>query len=214
VKLQDFRQYCKKEFKVTAPAKINFKIYQGTTFEQELRWESETKTYVPIIGIAKSAPVQITVADPQSLPPLGWRVRVTNALGMKEINMPEGQYELASKITGDVLELNQINSLSYNTYTSGGVVEYNTPVPIIGYAASMQIRRKLSDPEVVLSLTTQNGGIRISTELQTITIYITSAQTSLLNFAQAVYDLELIAGDGTVYRFAEGNLLLRPEVTR
>lgn len=199
---------------MTAPAKINFKIYQGTTFEQDLRWESETKVYVPIIGITKAAPVQITVADPQLLPPLGWRVRVTNVIGMKEINMPEGQYELVSSLGYDLVELNQINSLAYSTYTSGGVLEYNMPVPFNGYSARMHIRRKLSDSEIILSLTTENGGIRLNNALKTITIYITPAQTALLNFTQAVYDLELVSGSGSVQRFAEGNLLLRQEVTR
>ena len=35
------------------PAKINYKIYQGSTFQETLRWESETKTYVPISAITK-----------------------------------------------------------------------------------------------------------------------------------------------------------------
>lgn len=196
------------------PAKINFKIYQGATFEQVLRWESETKTYVPITSISKSAPIQITVADAAKLPPLGWRVRVTNAGGMKEVNMSEGTYYLLTNISDNVAELNQINSLAYSTYTSGGILEYNTPVSLAGYAARMQIRKKLRDIDTVLTLSTDNGGIILDNTLKTITIRATPEQTSQFDFAQAVYDLELVNAGGKVYRFAEGSLQLKAEVTR
>lgn len=196
------------------PAKINFKVYQGSTFEQVLRWESETKVYVPITAITKSAPVQITVANATKLPPLGWRVRVTNAGGMKEINMADGTYQLATSIAGSTVELNQVNSLAYTTYTSGGVLEYNTPVSLIGYTARMQVRKKLQDETALLTLTTENGGIALDNTLKTITIRMTPAQTTLLDFTQAIYDLELVSASGSVYRFAEGSLQLKAEVTR
>lgn len=196
------------------PAKINFKVYQGSTFEQVLRWESETKVYVPITAITKSAPVQITVADATKLPPLGWRVRVTNAGGMKEINMADGTYQLATNIAGSTVELNQINSLAYTTYTSGGVLEYNTPVSLAGYTARMQVRKKLQDETALLTLTTENGGITLDSALKTITIRMTPTQTALLDFTQAIYDLELVSASGSVYRFAEGSLQLKAEVTR
>lgn len=196
------------------PAKINFKVYQGSSFEQVLRWESETKTYLPITNIAKSAPVQITVSDATKLPPLGWRVRVTNVSGMKELNMADGTYYLLTGVSGGVVELNQINSLAYTTYTSGGVLEYNTPVSLTGYTARMQVRKKLQDTDPVLTLTTENGGIVLDNTLKTITLKVTAAQSALLDFTQAVYDLELVAANGSVYRFAEGSIQLKAEVTR
>lgn len=167
---------------MTAPAKINFKIYQGTTFEQVLRWESETKTYAAIVGIAKAAPVAVTIDDISKLPPTGWRVRVTNVVGMKEINMPEGVYHVISSIVGDTLTLNQINALGFTSYTSGGVVEYNTPVSLAGYTARMQIRKKAKDTAPVITLTTENGGIVLDNTQKTITIRATPEQTALLDF--------------------------------
>lgn len=199
---------------MSAPAKINFKVYQGTTWEQSLRWESETKTYATIAAITKSAPVTITVADATKLPPVGWRVRVTNVLGMKELNMPDGYYELASEISGSTVTLNQVNSLGYSQYTSGGVLEYNTPVSLGGYAARMQIRKKLKDTEAVLELTTENGGLVLDNAAKLISIRATPAQTALLNFQQAVYDLELLSPQGKITRFAEGTITLKAEVTR
>lgn len=195
------------------PAKLNFKIYQGSTFLQQLRWESETKTYIPIVAISKSAPVQITVSSDTELPPVGWRVRVVGVGGMKELNMPDDTYQLLTSKTGTVIELNQINSSNYNTYTSGGVLEFNTPIDLSGYTARMQIRQKLGDSSVLLSLTTENGGITINNTFKTISITITASQTASLTFNSAVYDLELIK-DGVVTRFAQGNLILNKEVTR
>lgn len=199
---------------MTSPAKINFKIYQGSTFKQIVRWESETKTYAGIANISKSAPVQITLTNPASAPPPGWRVRVTNAAGMREINMPEDSYQIVTMVDNDVVELNQINSIGYSTYTGSGVLEYNTPVSLAGYTARMQVRKKLLDTSVILSLTTENGGISLDNSEKTITILITAEQTTELDFSQAVYDLEFISSDGEVTRFAEGNILLKPEVTR
>lgn len=195
------------------PAKLNFKVYQGSTFLQQLRWESETKTYIPITSITKTAPVQITVNSAQNLPPVGWRVRVTNVLGMKEINMPEDNYHLLTSKNNAIIELNSVNSTSYSTYTSGGILEFNTPVPLAGYTARMQIRKKLKDTETILTLTTENGGIVFDNNSKTITITMTATQTAALTFNSAVYDLEFVSGS-TVTRFAEGSLLLQQEVTR
>ena len=195
------------------PAKLNFKVYQGSTFLQQLRWESETKTYIPITSITKTAPVQITVNSAQNLPPVGWRVRVTNVSGMKEINMPEDTYYLLTNKNAATIELNSVNSTGYSTYTSGGILEFNTPVSLAGYTARMQIRKKLKDTEAVLTLTTENGGIVFDNNLKTITITMTAEQTAALTFNSAVYDLEFINGS-TVTRFAEGSLTLQQEVTR
>lgn len=199
---------------MTAPAKINFKVYQGATFEQTLRWESETKIYVPIAEVTKSAPVNVIISEGTNMPPVGWRVRVTNVLGMKEINMPDGHYELASSISGNVVTLNQINSLGYSQYSSGGVLEFNTPVSLARYTARMQVRKKPKDVTTVLILTTENGGVVLDDATKTITIKASAEQTSALDFSQAVYDLELVSLDGKVLRFAEGNLTLKSEVTR
>jgi hypothetical protein len=199
---------------MTAPAKINFKVYQGATFEQVLRWESETKTYAPITAVTKSAPVTISIGDASKLPPVGWRVRVTNVGGMREINMQEGQYVLATGISGNILTINELNSLAYTAYTGGGVLEYNTPVSLAGYTARMQVRKKSKDVDTVLVLTTENGGLVLDDATKTITIKAAAEQTSALDFSQAVYDLEFVSPNGKVLRFAEGNLTLKPEVTR
>jgi hypothetical protein len=195
---------------VTSPVKLNLKIYQGSTFLQILRWESATKVYIPIFNITKSAPVVITA--PEHSLPVGWRTKVTNVSGMKEINSTE-TYHIVTDRTDDNVTLNQINSLAYSAYTSGGVLEYNQPVDLAGYTARMQIRAKLTSPDVIHELTTQNSGIILDNILKTITLTIPDEVTEQLNFVTGVYNLELIK-EGAVLNFATGNVTLQREVTR
>ena len=196
---------------MASPVKINFKMYQGSTFREVLRWESSTKVYAPITAISKSAPV--TVTAPNHGCPVGWRARVVGAGGMKEINIATENYALVTDALVDQVTFNSINSLNYTQYTSGGVLEYNQPVALAGYSARMQLRSKISSPEVLLELTTENGGIEIDENLSTITLISQPAQTALLSFDMAVYSLELVAGQEVV-PFSVGNISLIKEITR
>lgn len=194
---------------MAAPIKLNLKIYQGSTFRQVLRWESSTKVYAPITNISKSAPVVITA--PNHGIPLGWRARVTNAGGMKEINSTE--YSTVTSTTTDTVTFNQVNSLAYTTYTSGGVLEYNTPTDLANYTARMQLREKLTSDTVIYTLTTENGGVVFDNALKTITLYIPDSITTGFDFSSAVYGLELIH-NAEVIPFAGGTITLQREVTR
>jgi len=196
------------------PAKINYKIYQGSTFQETLRWESETKTYVPISAITKDAPCTITTSAHTI--PVGWRIRVANVAGMKEINTTsDDAYYLVTAKTSTTVTLNKVNSLGYTAYTSGGVVEYNTPVPLTGYTALMQIRETLDSTAVIHQMTSAaGGGIQINTSDSTIFLTIPASITTNFTFDSAVYSLELTNASGVVIPFMAGNLTLVREVTR
>ena len=195
------------------PAKINYKIYQGSTFQETFRWESETKVYVPISSIAKSAPCVVTTTTPHNLP-IGWRFRVDGAGGMKEINSTGEEYHLSTLTpTTTTIEINQVNSLAYNTYTSGGVVEFNMPVSLSGYAARMQIRETVDSTTVIHEATTQNSQIVLDNTTKTIQITMLANVTQNFTFSTAVYSLELYNGNNVI-PFINGNLTLVQEVTR
>jgi hypothetical protein len=195
---------------MAAPVKLNFKIYQGSTFREVLRWESSTKTYVPITAVTKTAPVVVTAVDHGA--PVGWRAKVTGVVGMKEINDAEN-YRTITAAAANTVTINSINATNYTTYTSGGILEYNTPVDLTGYTARMQIRPTLTSTTIIQELTTANGGVVIDNALKTITLLISASQTTVLNFSTAVYSLELVAGTEVV-PFCGGNVTLVPEVTR
>lgn len=195
------------------PAKINYKIYQGGTFQETFRWESETKVYVPISSIAKSAPCVITTSQAHNLP-TGWRFRVVGAGGMKEINSVGEDYHLSTLTpTTTTVEINQVNSLAYTAYTSGGVIEFNQPVSLAGFAARMQIRETVDSPTVIHEATTQNSQIVIDDVNKTIQITLLANITQTFNFPTAVYSLELYNGNNVI-PFINGNLTLVQEVTR
>lgn len=194
---------------MAGPTKLNLKIYQGSTFRETLRWESALKVYAPITNISKTAPMVVTAANHGV--PVGWRTKISGALGMKEANTSD--YLVASEVTTTTVTFNSINSLGYTTYTGGGVLEYNQPVDLTGYTARMQIRSKLEDLTVLTELTTENNRILIDNTLKTITLTIPANVTAALNFQSAVYSLELVNGS-EVTPFIGGTVSLIKEVTR
>lgn len=192
------------------PTKLNFKIYQGATFKEVLRWETSTKVYKPITAITKAAPMVIT--SPGHGIPLGWRTKVTNVLGMKEINSSE-VYHTVTNTDANTVTINSVNSLAYTNYISGGVLEYNQPRNLAGVTGRAQLRSKLDSAEILLELTTANGGVVIDDTLKTITLSISALGTSALTFLSAVYSLELIDG-AEVLPFIYGAITLEKEITR
>ena len=196
---------------MSTPAKINFKLYQGSTFSEVLRWESSLKTYAPITGISKSAPIIITA--PAHGVPVEWRVKFTNILGMADLNSNDTYYQ-ATSVTSDTLTINDINSLGFKTYISGGIVEYNTPIDLTGFKARMQVRSKVDSSTVIIELTTENNYIVINNVNKTINLAIPATITSGFTFSTAVYSLELVSTGGQVTPFCDGTITLVKEVTR
>lgn len=91
----------------------------------------------------------------------------------------------------------------------------SVPVNLTGYTARMQIRERVNSPTSLISLTTENNRIVITNAPQgTFELRISDADTSSLNFKNAVYDLEFVSPTGFVRRLFEGSVTLSPEVTR
>ena len=104
------------------------------------------------------------------------------------------------------------------TDVSGSAIDLN------GYHARMQIRPTVDSSDVLLSLSsslTEDGtGILMSGSTGdlplssgSIAISISADSSSLLNFEQAVYDLEMVTGS-SVTRLLEGRVQLSKNVTR
>lgn len=192
------------------PAKLNLTIHQGTTFSEVLRWEGSTKVYKIITNVTNAAPAVLTSVAHGI--PEGWRVKVTNVVGMTQINSSD-TYRKATVLTSDTIELNEINAAGYSTYTSGGILEYNQPTDLSGYTARMQIRARVDSTDTLKDLTTENGGILINNTDKTITINISATDTAAFTWTTGVYSLELVTGS-TVSTLLVGNVYLRKEVTR
>jgi hypothetical protein len=89
------------------------------------------------------------------------------------------------------------------------------PLSLSGMTARMQVRRNYRDADVLLNLTTENGGITLISVEGRIEVRGEATATALMPaMSSGVYDLELAATDGTVTRLIEGVATVTPEVTR
>lgn len=88
------------------------------------------------------------------------------------------------------------------------------PVDLTGCTALMQIRATLDDPVVLLLLSTANARIALGGVAGTITLTVSAADTTLITWLTAVYDLQIVLANGTIRRLLGGNVTVSPEVTR
>nr|WP_314859328.1 hypothetical protein [uncultured Undibacterium sp.] len=87
-------------------------------------------------------------------------------------------------------------------------------VNLTGYTARMQLRKSVSNSEVLLELTTVNGGISITPDTGTVTVIFKDTDTVGAAWVSGVYDLELVDSTGKPTRLIEGAFELSKEVTR
>jgi hypothetical protein len=90
----------------------------------------------------------------------------------------------------------------------------NVPMDLAGCTARMQIRAEIDSEDVLLELTTENGRITLGAESGAIDLRIEAEDTAAIAWDSGVYDLEIELSDGTVERFAQGSVVVSPEVTR
>jgi len=194
-------------------------IIKGKTVSRILKWESLPLVYKAITAITKAAPVVIT-ATGHGIPD-GWRVAVTSVVGMKELNakVPSkgavpfaGEFHKAKVLTANTIELNDINSLEFTVYTSGGAVMYFTPVSLAGATARLQIRATETATAILLDLVSPTN-IVIDDTAKTITITIAAAVTAAFTFLTGVYELEITIG-GVVTQLLKGTVIVQEEIVK
>jgi hypothetical protein len=84
-----------------------------------------------------------------------------------------------------------------------------------GHIARMHIRQKVASPEIILALTSENGGLTLGGAAGTIDLFISDEDTASLTIRSGVYDLEIeTVPDGDVTRIIQGQVQVSPEVTR
>lgn len=186
---------------MAVPARINLQLYKGTTFCETIKFESSNRVYNTITAIPNTAPLTITV--PNHIIPSGWRVKISNVLGMTELNT--NNYITVTSTSPNYLVIDTINPVGYRTYTGGGIVEYNAPVVLTNITGRMRIIAKGPSQEILDELTTDSGEILVDDTTGTITILISAETTDSYSFRSATYTLDLISGT-TVIPLSSGNL--------
>lgn len=193
----------------------DLKIEQGKTFSLIVRWATLPFVYAAITAITKAAPAVIT-SSAHGVPD-GWRVAVVSAGGMRQINAKNTpprstDYRRATVPDTSTVALNDVNSTNYSTYTSGGYLQYKTPVDLTGFTARMSIKDVVGGTEL-LRLDTTNARIVLDNAAKTITLTIAAADTAAITWLEGVYDLELVSGSGVVSLVMSGAVTVDTEVT-
>ena len=204
-----------------AAVKKDFEILIGSTWGYVIRWGTTPIVRKPItnIDLSLGAP-RLSVSSHGLFE--GWGVAVYGEKSPRQINAvnnpPEGSdYHSATVIDTGTIELNDVTPVDENghewpAYTSGGFIQYDTPVDLTGYTARMSIKDKIGGA-VLHSLTTENGGITIDTAAKTILLSIPAATTEDFTWSRGVYDLEMVSATGKVTRIISGRVVLSREVT-
>lgn len=97
-----------------------------------------------------------------------------------------------------------------------------TPLPLLSTydGARMQVRSYIDSPTVILDLSTTDGAIELTDDGQikfNVSSTTTAGLTTVYDYEQWVYDLELYTGTGTtetVDKPLMGTVVVWPEVTR
>lgn len=200
-----------------ATKKLNLVIRQGETFTRVIRWETPPYIYKAITGITQSGPCVITsVAHGLKS---GWRAAVVSVRGMREINAEhspprDSEFHQVTVLGNDTVSLNEVNSSDYSPYTSGGYLQFYTPVNLTGYSARMQIKDRIGGT-VLLELTdgAPDNRIVIDAANNTVTLTITPTDTAALGFISGTYDLEMVSAGGVVTTIFSGRITIVKEVT-
>lgn len=192
----------------------NFTILQGDTFTRVVRWETLPFIYKAITGITQAAPVVVTAVGHDLK--TGWRAAVVSVRGMKEINAEhspprDSEFNQVTVPDADHVSFNMINSSDFDAYTSGGYLQYYTPVSLAGFTARMTIKDRKGG-NVLLTLVSPTD-IALDDTAHTITITITATATAALTWTKGVYDLELVSGAGAVTKLYTGSITVSKEVT-
>lgn len=102
----------------------------------------------------------------------------------------------------------------HRVWKVGATPETAVPVDLTGCTARMHVRSEVDSPFILLSLTTENGGLALGGASGRIELYMSAQQTAQANWEDGVYDLEIEFPNGDVRRLFYGTVRTDPEATR
>ena len=173
----------------------DFIVPDGETFHPTLRWGSGVYTSKPITAISKATPAVVTAAG-HALPN-GWPCACVGVQGMTQINATRyppqgGDWKFGTVLTDDTVQLNEVSSADFSTYTSGGALVYDTPVSLASVSLSMPIYEAPDfSGTPLVTLSSAGGSITIDDTLKTI---VPLLQTAALTWTTGYYRLEATQG--------------------
>lgn len=194
---------------------VDLTIVKGKTFSRVIRWGALPYIYKAITAISQTAPVSIT-STAHGIPD-GWPVAVVSVKGMTQINavntpLRTSDYKKSTLVSANNITINKINAAGFSVYTSGGYLQFYTPVNLAGYTARMSIKDKVGGTEL-LRLDTVNGRIILDNITKTISLLLDATAAAAITFTRGVYDIEMVSSTGVVDLLASGAVDVSTEVT-
>ncbi len=187
-------------------------ITKGKTFSQVVRWEEQPFIYKAITAIQQSAPVRMTVTG-HGIPD-GWRVQVESVKGMTALN--DGEWHKATVIDANTIELNEINSLDFKPYVSGGVLKFYTPTTLAGVTGRMTIKDKVGGTVIASTEAAHSPldtlTVTVDNVAKTIEIGMSATDAAAITAKKGSYDLEMVDA-GEVTGLLYGAITINSEIT-
>lgn len=122
-------------------------IKKGKTFSRVLRPTVLPYIYRAITAITKAAPAQITATGHGAV--TGQEAAIVSVKGMTQINAKDSpprdeEYHAVTVIDPNTVSINDINAAEFSTYTSGGYLQFKTPVAMAGATVRRSIKNRLA----------------------------------------------------------------------
>jgi len=86
------------------------------------------------------------------------------------------------------------------------------PVDLTDWTGRLHARATLDSPELLLELTTENGGITWGEATGEIFLNLSASQTAAITWTSSLFDLELVSPGGIVKRVLRGTIAVRRDV--
>ena len=127
--------------------------------------------------------------------------------------MIAGVYNITCEQGSSFLRTLELEQPDLNADPTGQTYE---EFDLSGYTARMQVRRTIDSDSAIVTLTTENLGLEINPNNDTVNLIkmsMSSSVTASIN-SSGVYDLEVTSSAGFVSKIVKGAFTLIPEVTR
>lgn len=186
---------------------IDIVIQQGKTFNQAFKIADEELIYKPITSLISTAPVRLKVANHGLVD--DWPILINCVKNPIQLNT---EYPVvASVIDQDTIEVNKLAICCNRPYQGQGVIIFNKPCDLTGFAARASIRPAINSCKVLYEW----SQITIDTVQHAIILTIPAAITASFKWSKAIYDVELIAPTGEVICLVSpSSVIIEREVTR
>jgi hypothetical protein len=186
-------------------------IEQGVDFAHTFHWFAGNKFMAPIELIEEGYPTVITVTDHGLNTLTPQPIFISGVEGCPHLNTVDTYVARATRIDADTFSVGR-STVGQRWIAGTGEITYHAPTDITGYTAVCTIRRSWHHSTIIHSMTTENGGINLTTEDAGIELIIPDDITASFNFKNAVYDVDMIGPGGYKQRVFRGPVVLHRDI--